>query len=86
MRYIEFKQTIRSTLLRHPSGLTWPQLKQRLNLPYDRPCPTWLKSLDGEIGLTRSKNKGRAHIWNLGEAQCPTPKSSPKKSLKSKPK
>ena len=86
MRYIDFKDSIHTTLRRHHSGLTWPQLKQKLNLPYARPCPTWLKSLEGEIGLTRSKESGRARIWRIGEIPCPTPKPSPKKSPKSNPK
>ena len=65
MRYIEFKALIRSELTKHPAGLTWAELKNNLNLPYNRPCPTWIKQLEAEIGLTRSKGMQRAYIWKL---------------------
>ena len=55
MRYEDFRNAIRTELRRTPTGLTWPQLQARLALPYARPCPTWVKRLEQEIGLTRTK-------------------------------
>jgi len=66
MRYTEFRDSIRSELKRCPEGLTWKELKFRLNLPYTRPCPNWTNRLEEEIGLQRQTGKGRAYIWNLG--------------------
>ena len=66
MRYVEFRDSIRRELQRHPAGLTWAELQARLDLPYDRPCPEWTKQLEQEIGLTRRKGDGRALVWRVG--------------------
>jgi hypothetical protein len=65
MRYKEFKALIHIELLKHPDGLTWRELKDKLNLPYKRPCQTWIKQLEGEIGLSRVKGTQRAYIWKV---------------------
>jgi hypothetical protein len=65
MRFVDFRDQIHEELRRNPDGLTWKQLKQRLNLPYESPCPTWVRQLEEEIGLKRSKGSGRAYIWRL---------------------
>ena len=67
MRYVEFRDTIHQTLLGHPEGLTWGQLQQRLRLPYDRPCQTWTRRLEREIGLSRAKGNGRALLWRVAK-------------------
>lgn len=64
MRYLEFRASIENELRRNPEGLTWNQIKVRLNLPYSVPCYTWLYRLEREIGLTRIK-EGRSMIWKL---------------------
>jgi hypothetical protein len=65
MRYSDFKDAIHQELRRSPQGLTWVQLQERLNLPYDRPCPTWTNRLQKEIGLLRKKGTGRPFLWRL---------------------
>jgi hypothetical protein len=65
MRYVEFRDVIRKELRRHPEGLTWRQLQERLALPYDRPCPTWVTQLEQEIRLRRRKGTGRALVWTV---------------------
>ena len=72
MRYIDFRDSIRDELRRHTAGLTWAQLRQRLDLPYDRPCPAWTKQLEGEIGLARVKNGSRALVWTLASRRRKT--------------
>jgi hypothetical protein len=66
MTYVEFRDSIADELRRTRAGLTWAQLQQRLALPYDRPCPTWTKQLEHDIGLTRVKGQGRALVWKVG--------------------
>ncbi len=66
MKYLEFRDLIRKELQQKPGGMTWNELKTQLDLPYDRPCPTWVKQLEDEIGLTRSRGNGRAYLWKLG--------------------
>jgi len=65
VRYEDFKNAIRDELRRLPDGLTWPQLKERLDLPNARPCPTWVKCLEQEIGLTRTKGSSAAYVWKI---------------------
>ncbi|MCG8587304.1 MAG: hypothetical protein MI757_21575 [Pirellulales bacterium] len=65
MRYIEYRDQIQRTLRRKTTGLTWAELREELDLPYDRPCPNWTKRLEDEIGLTRTKGEGRALIWKV---------------------
>jgi hypothetical protein len=65
MTYADFRDSIATQLRRTPAGLTWAQLQERLALPYDRPCPTWTKQLEHDIGLTRVKGQGRALVWKV---------------------
>jgi len=65
MRYLVFRDLIRKELRKNPAGLTWIELKERLNLPYDQPCPTWIKQMEQEIGLSRTKGSGRAYVWKV---------------------
>ena len=65
MRYVEYKNAIEWELRRSSGGLTWAQLQARLGLPYDRPCPTWTRQLESEIGLERKKGAGRSLLWQL---------------------
>jgi hypothetical protein len=66
MRYVDFKNAIHRALRRNAAGLTWAQLQQKLNLPYNRPCPAWTKQLEQEIGLSRVAGAGRALVWKIG--------------------
>lgn len=65
MRYVDFRDVIRNELRRNPDGLTWAQLRERLDLPYKSPCSTWVYRMEQEIGLKRSRGSGRAFVWKL---------------------
>jgi hypothetical protein len=65
MRYIEFKEQVKKFLKDNPSGVTWKELRDRLDLSYKKPCPEWTRKLEAEIGLNRVKGKGRALVWKL---------------------
>jgi len=68
MKYTEFRDAIMNELAKNPSGLTWTELRDRLSLPYSRPCPTWVSRLEIEIGLNRKEDpslKGRPKRWSL---------------------
>ena len=65
MRYIEFNEQIQRELMKHPDGLTWEELKNQLKLPYTRPCQTWIKQMEDEIGLSRVRGTQRALIWKI---------------------
>ena len=70
MRYDDFRDVIRRELRRTRPGLTWTQLRDRLKLPYDRPCPAWTARLEKEIGLSRGRASGggRSFVWKLSAA------------------
>lgn len=55
MRYIDFKIQIQQALREHPEGFTWVELKAHLDLPYQTPCPEWVKRLEEDIGLVRRR-------------------------------
>lgn len=65
MRYVEYRQRIADHLAKHTEGATWRELREALDLPYERPCPEWTRRLESEIGLVRRKGEGRALIWRL---------------------
>lgn len=67
MTFLEFKESVRSALTSSPNGMTWQELKAAKALPYERPCPTWVKQLETEIGLRRVKGSSRALVWTLKE-------------------
>lgn len=65
MRYEAFRDAIQAHLGPRPGGRTWAQLRAELDLPYGRPCPTWVARLEREIGLTRAKGEDRAFVWRV---------------------
>lgn len=65
MRYVDFRDQIQIALIESPDGLTWKELKEQLKLPYEQPCQTWLKQMEAEIGLTRSRGSQRAYTWKI---------------------
>ena len=66
MRYTEYRDAIRTALRRNGRGMTWPELRAGLRLPYERPCPAWTQRLEEEIGLCRVKGEGRGLVWKIG--------------------
>ena len=65
MRYEDFRDAVRDHLIRFSEGATWKQLRDALDLPYERPCPEWVKRLENDIGLHRKEKRGRALLWKL---------------------
>lgn len=64
-KYVQFRDSIQKELQRNPAGLTWTELRCRLDLPSERACPEWTKQLEQEIRLTRTKGSGRALVWRV---------------------
>jgi hypothetical protein len=71
VRYDDFRDKIRRELQQTRAGLTWNELRDRLELPCDRPCPAWTARLEKDIGLARARpaNGGRSCIWTQGTAR-----------------
>jgi len=64
MLYDEFKTSIQNILERHPSGLTWTQIRDKLNLPQKYPNNQWVRRLKEDIGLIKIKI-GKDAYWNF---------------------
>jgi hypothetical protein len=71
MRYVEFRNAIMKELVENRAGLTWAELKERLNLPYKQACPEWVKRMEVEDGLSRAREAGRAYVWSVGPEHGP---------------
>jgi len=69
MRYAEFRENIRRCLESTSDGMTWMELRRAADLSYRQPCPEWVKQLEVDLGLIRTRRRGRALIWELPE--CP---------------
>ena len=77
MKYLEFRELIKAELQRNPPGLTWAELRDRLDLPYIRPCPTWVARMEREVCLFRARGPGRAYLWKIRSRKCTTAPCSP---------
>ncbi len=62
MRYLDFRDCIRRALSVEPGGLTWAELRERLDLPCERPCLSWVKRMEAEIGLVHEKGPAPAYL------------------------
>lgn len=51
--YEDFKKSIKNILERHPAGLTWTQIRDKLNFPQKYPNNQWVRRLEQDIGLRR---------------------------------
>ena len=62
--YKLFMRKIEAILKAEPDGLTWTEIKKRLNLPQKVPNNKWVRQMERDIGLTRSR-EARGVVWRL---------------------
>lgn len=62
--YKDFRDAIEKLLKAEPDGLTWSEIKTRLNLPQKVPNNKWVRQMEKDIGLTRTK-ESRGTVWRL---------------------
>ena len=62
--YTLFMRKIETILKAEPDGLTWTEIKKRLNLPQRVPNNKWVRHMETDIGLIRERRKGQL-IWRL---------------------
>lgn len=63
--YKLFVRKIEALLKAERDGLTWTQIKQRLNLAQKVPNNRWVRQMEKDIGLTRTRET-RGIVWRLG--------------------
>ena len=62
--YEKFKTQIEAILKVEPEGLTWTEIKQRLNLPQRVPNNQWVRKMEKDIGLKRTR-QARGIVWRV---------------------
>jgi len=62
LTYEEFKNKVKELLDNQESGMTWQNIKNKLNLPQNVPNNSWVKRLESDINLKRRRN-GALTYW-----------------------
>lgn len=62
--YENFRDRIVKVLKSHTEGATWTEIRTEARLPQAFPNNTWVKRLEEEIGLERTREDGVLH-WRL---------------------
>ena len=62
--YAEFREKVRKALEGEKDGLAWNQLRKKGGIEYTRPCYTWARQLEDDIGLIRERRR-RTICWKL---------------------
>lgn len=64
MSYNEFRDKIRDSLLYNDKGMTWTELRNKLKLEQIVPNNKWVRQMENEIGLIRTKEI-RGIVWRI---------------------
>lgn len=65
--YENFKEKIRTILNDNPSGLNWTQIRGIGNFSQKVPNNKWVKKLEEDINLIRTRDRNRGIIWKLNQ-------------------
>jgi len=64
--YRDFKEKVAALLSTEPEGLSWTEIRQKLQLPQKVPNNLWVRMMEKDIGLLRRlDNKTAKVIWKL---------------------
>jgi len=64
--YEQFKSQVSLILRSSPEGLSWTQLREQLGLPQKVPNNLWVKMMEKDINLLRTKDqKSGKTIWRI---------------------
>jgi antitoxin component of MazEF toxin-antitoxin module len=74
MSYLDFREKIATVLKTEPNGLSWTEIRQRLQLPQKVPNNLWVATMEREIGLLRKLDSKTAKvIWKLERTEMEAP-------------
>ena len=62
--YEDFRKSIKNILQRYPAGLSWAEIKDKLNYYQKAPNNKWVRNLEKDIGLIRIRKEGKM-LWKL---------------------
>jgi len=75
MSYLDFREKIATVLKTEPNGLSWTEIRQRLQLSQKVPNNLWVATMEREIGLLRKlDNKTAKVIWKLEGPKMEAPR------------
>ncbi len=66
LTYAAFRDAVRGTLKGATEPLTWTEIRTIAKLPEKFPNNQWVRRMEGEIGLTRTKDGHGIIKWSLG--------------------
>ncbi len=62
--YKDFKTAVTIGLKDESGGLTWSEIRMKMEMEQKRPFNKWVRSLEKDIGLIRERRKGHVY-WRL---------------------
>jgi hypothetical protein len=65
MRFDDFKGIVEGTLRDAGRPLTWTEIRTIAKLPQAFPNNKWVRQLEEQIGLARTRDKGGIIRWQL---------------------
>lgn len=65
LSYEEFRDKIKQTLQYQDKGLTWSEIRAKLELDQVVPNNKWVSKMEKDIGLQRIKEKDNKIIWRI---------------------
>lgn len=68
MTYEEFREAVRAVLAKAGPRLTWTEVRTIARLPEKFPNNKWVRRMEGDIGLMRTRDSHGILHWELGVA------------------
>lgn len=65
MTYEQFRDTIHDTIREHSAELTWTEIRTNARLPQAFPNNAWVRRMERDIGLRRSRDRHGIIRWTL---------------------
>lgn len=62
--YEDFKTAVMDGLKGENDGLTWSEIRMKMEMDQKRPFNKWVRALEKEIGLIRERRKSHVY-WRL---------------------
>jgi len=76
MSYQDFKEKVSALLSTEPEGLSWTEIRRKLQLPQKVPNNLWVRMMEKDLGLLRQlDNKTARVIWTLANLRKEAPQN-----------
>lgn len=65
--YEKFRDSVRNTLLAVAVPMTWTEIRAKAEFKQKFPNNRWVRRMENDIGLVRTKRKGGGTLWKIEE-------------------